>query len=560
MATLISVNVGMPKAVAWRDQSVFTGVYKSPVGGPVMVRHLNIDGDGQGDLNGHGGENRAVLVYQTESYDYWRSFLGRSDLEPGAFGENFTVSGLPDDSVCIGDRFRIGGAEFEVTQPRVTCFRVGMRLGIPDMPRLLVAHHRSGFYLRVITEGHVCAGDPIVQTGRGRHQLTVAAVDALLYLPDPDPARLRQAVDVPALSPGWVQSFKEMLSKPSDAALEPAWRGFRCLRIISVHRESSDVVSIQLGADEPLPIPLPGQYLTLRVNAAGSPAALRSYSLSGDPADGIYRISVKRESGGRVSQWLHDNAETAGTLEAAAPRGEFTLDAEASSPVVLLSAGIGATPVLAMLHWLSGNVSDRRIIWIHATHDRDSHVFAEETDALIQALPHAEQYTVYSAREGRLDRARLASIDIPVNAHVYVCGPTAFMDAVHTALVDLGVAEDHIHTEQFGARPPINPGVQHPRTVIRPHQPAITGSGPAVTFARSALTVPWSSEYRSLLELSEACDVPTRFSCRSGVCHVCITAIVDGEVDYVAAPLEPPEQGSALVCCSIPSTDLVLDL
>ena len=187
MATLLSVNVGMPKDVSWRGRTVHTGVWKSPVPGPRMVRRLNIDGDGQGDLAGHGGEQRAVLVYQIESYRHWQEFFGRDDLEHGAFGENFTVEGLGDDEVCIGDRYRIGEAEFEVTQPRVTCFRVGMRMGEPQLPSLLVAHHRPGFYLRVLTEGHVSAGDEIVRTARGPHALSVADVDALLYLPGPRP-------------------------------------------------------------------------------------------------------------------------------------------------------------------------------------------------------------------------------------------------------------------------------------------------------------------------------------------------------------------------------------
>ena len=220
MATLLSVNVGMPKDVSWRGRTVHTGVWKSPVDGPRMVRRLNIDGDGQGDLAGHGGEQRAVLVYQVESYRHWEEFLGRDDLEHGAFGENFTVEGLADDEVCIGDRLRIGEAEFEVTQPRVTCFRVGMRMGEPRLPSLLVAHHRPGFYLRVLTEGHVSAGDEIVRTARGPHAVTVAEVDALLYLPGHDRERLEAALDIPALSPGWQESFRSMLE--GDAVPQPA--------------------------------------------------------------------------------------------------------------------------------------------------------------------------------------------------------------------------------------------------------------------------------------------------------------------------------------------------
>src|ERR1700741_1879199 len=202
MATLVSVNVGLPKNVAWNGRTVYTGVWKQPVTGPRMVRRLNVDGDGQGDLGGHGGENRAVLVYQLDSYRYWSDELRRDDLQPGHFGENFTVEGLPDDEVCIGDRYRIGQAVFEVTQPRVTCYRVGLRLGEPQMAALLVSHHRPGFYMRVIQEGPIHAGQPIVKTRTGPHALTVADTDALLYLPGRDLAKLKQAVQIPALSPG----------------------------------------------------------------------------------------------------------------------------------------------------------------------------------------------------------------------------------------------------------------------------------------------------------------------------------------------------------------------
>ena len=209
---LLSVNVGLPKNVAWRGKTVYTGIWKHPVPGPVMVRRLNIDGDGQGDLNGHGGEQRAVLVYQIQSYEYWQRYFGREDFSYGTFGENLTVDGLPDDEVCIGDRYRIGEAEFEVTQPRVTCHRVGLRLGEPELLALLVSHRRPRFYMRVITDGHIQAGDPIVKTRTGPGALTVASTDALLYLPGHDRAKLRVALQIPALSPGWQDSFRDLLA------------------------------------------------------------------------------------------------------------------------------------------------------------------------------------------------------------------------------------------------------------------------------------------------------------------------------------------------------------
>src|ERR1700722_6080327 len=214
--TVLSVNVGKPKNVPWHGKTVYTGVWKQPVDGPAMVRRLNIDGDGQGDLNGHGGEQRAVLVYQIGSYRPWARHFGRDDLSYGSFGENLTIDGLPDDEVCIGDRYRIGEAEFEVTQPRVTCYRVGMRLGQPELPALLVSHHRPGFYMRVISEGRIQAGDSIVKTTTGPGALSVADTDALLYLPGRDHAKLQVAAAIPALSPGWQQPFRDLLAGPED--------------------------------------------------------------------------------------------------------------------------------------------------------------------------------------------------------------------------------------------------------------------------------------------------------------------------------------------------------
>ena len=567
MARLVSVNVGRPKNVPWHDKTVFTGAWKTPVEGPVVVRRLNVDSDGQGDLAGHGGEQRAVLVYQTGSYDHWRSYLGRDDLVPGNFGENFTVSGLGDDEVCIGDRYRIGDAEFEVTQPRVTCFRVGMRLGEPEMPNLLVAHHRPGFYMRVIREGRVEAGDAIELTRRGRHELSVADVDALLYLPDRDMDRLKHAVDLPALSPGWQQSFRDMLGAQGGSTVPtPAWAGFRQLRVDAVAQESPTITSIDLAATDgdALPPPLPGQYLTVRIPDAGDPAPLRSYSLSGDPDAGTYRISVKREEHGQVSRWLHAHIRAGSTVDAAAPRGDFYLT-EDSAPVVLLSAGVGATPVLAMLHALAESGSQREIRWLHATHDRQSHAFAAEVTGLIDSLPNARQRIFFTAEPGepaeRLTASSIATLDLPTDAAVYLCGPVSFMDDMQAALTAAGMDAGRIHTESFGALAAINPGVVDAPPSTHPHRPpGMPTTGSEVTFSRSGLTANWSPDYDSLLELAEACDVPTRYSCRSGVCHICLTGIVAGAARYVQTPLDEPPSDSVLICSAVPDGDLVLDL
>ncbi|WP_328558007.1 MOSC and FAD-binding oxidoreductase domain-containing protein [Streptomyces sp. NBC_00358] len=577
MPSLLSVNVGMPKNVPWRGRTVFTGVWKYPVHGRVMVRRLNIDGDGQGDTAGHGGEQRAVLVYQVESYRHWKQHFGRDDLEHGQFGENLTVDGLPDDEVCIGDRYRIGEAEFEVTQPRVTCYRVGMRLGQPELPALLVSHHRPGFYMRVLREGHIQAGDEITKIGSGPGTLSVADTDALLYLPDRDPEKLRLAVGIPALSPGWLGSFRELLKDAEGSAAAAggaaaAWDGFRALRVAAVTPESTTVSSIHLIAPDGsrLPPARAGQYLTLRVPGAGEPAPVRSYSLSSAPDSGRYRISVKHEPHGAVSAYLTTKLRPGMMVDAAAPRGDFVLQ-EGTGPVLLVSAGIGLTPVLAMLHELAAAPSAREVWWIHGARNPREHALAAEARALLAKLPNSRGYVFYSAAEpgeyrrdqarpGRLAKDNVSALGVPADATAYVCGPASFMTDIEEALVAAGVDPGAVHSELFGALPSITPGLTG-QSARQPHQPPDPpGTGPVVTFARSGVSTPFPDGRSSLLELAEACDVPVRWSCRTGVCHTCVTPLLSGAISYNSPPLEDPAEGHVLICCTRPDTDVVLDM
>jgi ferredoxin-NADP reductase/MOSC domain-containing protein YiiM/ferredoxin len=582
MASLVSVNVGMPKDVDWHGKTVHTGIWKHPVHGPRMVRRLNIDGDGQGDTAGHGGEQRVVPVYQLDSYAYWKSHLGRDDFVYGQFGENLTVDGLLDDEVCIGDRYRIGEAEFEVTQPRVTCYRVGIRLNQADMPNLLVGHHRPGFYLRVIAEGHIEAGDQIVKTATGRHHITIAATNALLYLPDRDLDLMRKALDIPALSPGWQGSFRDLVAaadsatdRPAPTAPPPAtrgWPGFRPLRVARVVEESDTIASIYLAADDgqPLPAARGGQYLALRVPGVAQPAPVRSYSLSSAPGAGTYRLSIKREDHGLVSNYLHTKLHVGAVLDAAAPRGAFVLN-DSDSPVLLISAGVGVTPVLAMLHQLAAQHSQREVWWIHGSREPREHALAAEAHQLLTSLPHAHEHVYYSAAapplvaaahatSGRLSAEAITALDPPPDAHAYLCGPSGFMTDVQSALNAAGIDPRNIHIEIFGALSAINPGITNPSAVTPHLPPGQPGSGPTITFARSDLSVPFDTAVASVLEMAELCDVPTRWACRTGVCHTCATQLLSGEVTYSPEPLERPVAGEALICCSRPATDLVLDM
>ncbi|MEV6793197.1 MOSC and FAD-binding oxidoreductase domain-containing protein [Streptomyces sp. NPDC051320] len=579
----------MPKDVAWHGKTVRTGVYKETVTGPRMARRLNIDGDGQGDLGGHGGEQRAVLVYQTDSYRFWAHELGRDDLESGQFGENFTVDGLPDDEVCIGDRYRIGEALFEVTQPRVTCYRVGLRMGEPQMAALLVAHHRPGFYLRVLEEGEVEAGQEIVRVSGGPEAMTVEEIDRVLYLPGHTRRQVERALRIPALSPGWQASMRGLLGQGDNEAAgnsgsaglnaaatapRPAWSGFRPLIVTRIQPESRSVFSLSLAAADgsDLPAAEPGQFLTVKLQPEGDgPPLIRSYSLSGEPGAGTYRVSVKAGLHGAASNRLRSHIRTGDHLDVAAPRGTFFLTG-GDNPVVLLSAGVGVTPVLAMLHALAHDRSARQVWWLHGTRDGTEHPLARESRDLIGMLPQGRSRIYYSkpAPEdrqgidytdiGHLSADRIAGLGLPTDADAYVCGPEAFMDGATTALVDAGLEAFRVHTEIFGAGPSLTPGIDG-SVAAAPHQPAgRAGTGPTVTFARSGLHVPWNTTQESLLELAEACDVPVRWSCRTGVCHTCELALMSGAVTYSPEPVEPPADGNILICCSKPTEEIVLDL
>src|SRR5260221_5691219 len=218
MARLLSVNVGLPRDIVWKGRTVHTGIWKNPLRGRCRVGRLNLEGDGQGDLAGHGEKQRAVFVYQIESYRYWQEQLKRTDFVQGQFGENFTVEGLPDDAVCIGDRYQIGTALFEVTQPRVTCYRVGIRMNEPRMPALLTSSGRPGFYLRVPREGEVGAGDEIVKVGEAGARLTPGEINRPLSFPHYPPQRPERAVPHEHLSPRQGASREALPGGPTPGA------------------------------------------------------------------------------------------------------------------------------------------------------------------------------------------------------------------------------------------------------------------------------------------------------------------------------------------------------
>src|SRR5262245_26572753 len=587
MARLVSVNVGLPRDIDWKGRTVHTAIWKDPLRGRCRAGRLNLEGDRQGDLGGHGGEQRAVFVYQIESYRYWQEHLQRTDFVHGQFGENFTIEGLPDDVVCVGDRYQIGSALFEVTQPRVTCYRVGIRTNEPRMPALLTSSGRPGFYFRLLQEGAVGAGDEIVKVGEAKERMTVAEINALLYSPNHPRDRLECALRIEALSPGWRWSFEALLQSQTTAggsgnaglapaaAAHPAAPGFRPLAVTAIDQESTDVLSLTMQSPDgqPLQTALPGQYVVVRLQEiAAGPPLFRSYSLSGPLSTERYRISVKTEPNGAAGTYLKEHVRVGDTLDVSSPRGSFILQS-GEQPVVLLSAGIGATPVLAMLYALAAVHSTRQVLWLHAARDRQHHPFAAEVRQLMLALTHGRSYVCYSRpgagdkvgedfdATGHLSRSVFDEVGVPREADVYLCGPTRFMADMKEALATLGVAPSRIHVEIFNGSESMTPGVVGAATRA-PHIPKDdANTGPLVSFARSGIAAHWkASAYQSILELAEACDVPVRWSCRSGVCHNCESGLVSGAVAYEPQPLTKPADGNLLVCCSQPIRDVVIDL
>nr|WP_294549214.1 MOSC and FAD-binding oxidoreductase domain-containing protein [uncultured Rhodopila sp.] len=587
MSVVVSVNVGLPQDVAWQGRTVRTAIWKKPVPGRIFAGRLNLAGDGQGDLSGHGGEQRAIMVYQLESYRYWSNYLERPDLVPGIFGENLTVQGLADAEVCIGDRFRIGTVVVEVSQPRDTCYRVGIRLERPEMPALLVAHRRPGFYFRVIQEGELGAGDRIEKISDGPERMTIAEIDALLYSAEHPLDALRRAARIPALSPGWQRSMQGLAAAAEaggrtgnaglghGASAPLAWRGFRPLLVTASRDETTDVRSFELAAEDgtPLPPALPGQHIVVRVQPNPDAAAgTRNYSLCGPPGNANYRIGVKNEHG-VASSFLHQGVRAGSRLEVGAPRGSFTL-AAGVAPIVFISAGVGVTPMLAMLHAAAAMdaVTPRQVWWLHSARDRAHHAFAREADELLGALRMPHRCVIYSRpgpedslgqdfdRPGHLSPELLQEIGVPGDADFYLCGPPRFLEDIQNGLAARDIPRPRIHVEVFGPAPALTPGIAG-RAAISPHRPdGAEGAGPTVTFLRCGLAVPWDTRFGSLLELAEACAVPVRWSCRSGVCHNCESGLIEGDIAYAPEPLDLPAEGNALICCATPITAVELDL
>ncbi|MBW2190706.1 MAG: MOSC domain-containing protein [Deltaproteobacteria bacterium] len=580
---LLSVNVSLPKEVPHKGKMVRTGIFKESVEGRVAARTLNLDGDRQADLVGHGGEMRAVLVYSRENYDYWAKELGRSDLVFGQFGENFTVEGMLDEHIHVGDRFRIGTALFEVSQPRVPCYKLAMKMGVEGFYAQLLKSGRPGFYFRVLEEGDVGAGDEIQLVESDPIGVTVREVSNLLYFQKDDLDGARNALRIKALSSGWVQSFQTRLQKAEAGG--KAQEQFRTLVVTQKVPESETITSFYLVPEDGNPLDpfLPGQFLPLKLDIPGQfQPVLRTYSLSDAPQKNYYRLTIKRESAppnqpdaypGVSSSYFHDGVEVGTKLLAKAPRGRFVLDPEGETPVVLLSAGVGLTPLISMLNAIVESGSPRPTWFIHGSRNGRVHAMGESVREIARAHDNVHAHTRYSRPAAEDVIGRDYDDQGHVNGDVvqqlirettgdcdfYLCGPTPFLKSLFDGLLELGVPEHRIHYEFFGPAS----ALQDRERVSGPKRRA--GASECceeieVTFSRSRVSAKWNPSLESILDLAEANGLSPDYSCRSGVCQTCMSGLQGGEVEYVLEPLDPPDPGSVLICCSKPKTNVVVDV
>ena len=577
---LLSVNLSSPKECVHDGKTVTTGIFKQPVEERVKLFWLNLDGDGQADLWGHGGAFRAAYVYAIENYAYWQGELGRNDFTPGQFGENFTVEGMLDDEICVGDVFRVGNALVEVSQPRIPCYKLAMKMGIDGFQNRFLESGRIGFYFRVLQEGEVGAGDAIELVHREPNAMTVREVSNLLFFDKSNLNGSEQALSIPALSHGWKGSFEQRLDKVEVSA----GKRFRAFVVDRKVPESETITSFYLAPEDggSLNDFLPGQFLTFRLSIPGeAEPVIRTYSLSDRPDQDYYRVSIKHELAppdqpdvppGLSSSYFHDQAEVGAALRVGPPRGKFHLDRDSRRSVVLLSAGVGLTPMISMMNELVQNDPGRPVWFIHGVRNGREHAMGEHVRQSARENGNVTTHIRYSDpspedAEGRdydstghVDIALLKQILAFDDYEFYLCGPPPFMKSLYCGLLSLGVAESRIHYEFFGPASVLaeeaGPGG---RASSRSADQELAGEM-EVTFARSGLTATWDPTFETILDLAEHHGLSPAYSCRSGICHTCKCTLVEGAVEYIEEPLDPPDAGSVLICCARPKSTLVVEV
>ena len=530
----------------------------------------------------------AVYAYPVEHYAFWERGLGRPSLPHGQFGENLTVRGLTEDSVRVGDVYRVGSALLQVTQPRIPCFKLVHRMDAgPEFAKRFLESRRMGFYFRVLEEGELGSGDAIELADRDPDSVTIAEFIEITQFQTHDAAGLRRLLasrDLSTGPKGWREHLEKMLEKAERVPAAEGWREFREFLVDRKVPESETVTSFYLVPEdgEALPPFRPGQFLTFKLYIPGKPRpVIRTYSISDSPTHkDYYRVSIKREAApahrpdlppGLSSSYFHDQVDVGTRLCIKAPRGAFYLDAASDTPLVLVSAGVGLTPMIGMLNFIAESDSRRPTWFIHGTRNGREHAMGAHVRHLAAERENVWAHICYSqpnaedgiSRDydspGRIDVALLKRI-LPGSAcEFYLCGPTPFLKSLFNGLLAWGVPESRIQYEFFGPATVLREGrAEAPELATRTAREA--AADVRVTFARSGVIAAWSPSAESILDLAEAQGLRPDFSCRSGICQSCICRLLDGEVEYVQEPMDVPDPGCVLICCSKPKTSIVVDV
>jgi ferredoxin-NADP reductase/MOSC domain-containing protein YiiM len=566
-----ALSVAMPKERIVYGKPVFTSIVRDPVEGPIYF------GEHGPDNNKTAVHTEQVLAFSSEHYDYWTTALGiPRESWPWAFwGENITLDGLDELTLCVGDIVRAGDVVFEVTAPRTPCFKLSWRVGqTTDFLKRLNDSGLVGVYLRVVTPGTLRAGELVRVEATGKSAVTVAEVARMIAdLHEQSLPRAREALAVRELGfmARTLLGHKVNFLEDAMRCRAHRWQGWRTFRIAALQREGRDAMSVALVAIDGGPIApyRAGQHLTVRM--PGDPPIVRTWSLSEfEPYPSRYRITVKRQAG-PGSRWINDDARVGDIVEVRAPSGRFVLNRASFFRAVFISAGVGITPMLSMLraHVLRGEEAPA-IHWLHSAIDASSALHTGEVDDLLRRAVVATRqvhFTSPSERDlpGSHDRvgfilpqhleeilrspfpAAGGAVSVPgEHSHFYVCGPEPFNRMVIDTLESLGVEKDLIFTEKFAA-------------AVSDRRPSSRTTPSRVRLERSNLDLEWDPEQgQSLLEFVEEAGVDAPFSCRSGNCGTCEVALLGGTVEYDPDPELVVGPSRCLTCCARPTSDQIL--
>ncbi len=575
-SAVIAVSVAQPRMCNIGGRDVFTSIVRSPADHPVR---FGADGP---DGNATAVHTEAVLAFPAEHYDYWTAAYGvpREAWDWCHWGENLTLTGVDENTLRVGDVLDVGEeARFQVTSPRIPCFKLAWRIGQPDS--CLGPMTRTGligFYLSVLRPGVVGAGDRVAANSPDPEAITVGDLSRLLAGEDASsPEKLRRTLENPALGAQARGMIRKRLTTIEDAKRQIAgrWAGWRAFEIAEAADEGTDIRAFRLAPVDGGPAAAfrAGQHLTVRLSEdeADGGAEIRTWSLS-DYHDGPkdYRLTIRRTESGRGSGWMHAAVPGRRVL-ARPPAGRFVLDRSGFMRVILISAGVGVTPLLAMLkaHAERGGEAPP-LLWIHAARSGGAHAHAAEADALIRKGGF-ERHVFYSDprppdclgashdETGRLTAERLQALVAPsytlapfgrsielegVHSDVYVCGPAAFEAMVRDALSGIGLPDGLIRSESFAPVTGERPGASLERA--------------EVTFTASGTAAEWRADGGlTLLQLAESAGLSPAYACRQGVCGACEVDLLAGSTTYDPRPSVIAAPGRVLACCARPASAAV---